>query len=132
VHDLAEALDARPVAENQRRRTADNARMERWREQSSKGITAGQERGRKPMLSLQAVRPGPGSDVVMVFAYCGLRCSQLAALRVCDVDLTAHRLSVVERTTGNRRPTGHCSPEIQQGTTGRDPPHRGESAGSSD
>jgi integrase len=55
--------------------------------------------GRKRILSLLAVRPGYGSGAVLVFAYCGLRWSELAALRVCDVDLAAHRLSVVERTT---------------------------------
>jgi integrase len=99
VHDLAEALDAWPVTENERRRAAYNARMDVRREKSAKGISTGEEPARKPILSLLAVRPGYGSDAVRVFAYCGLRWSELAALRVCDVDLAAHRLSVVERTT---------------------------------
>ena len=99
VHDLAEALDAWPVAENERRRAAYNARMDRRREQHAKSTSTGEEPARKPILSLLAVRPGYGSDAVRVFAYCGLRWSELAALRVCDVDLAAHRLSVVERTT---------------------------------
>jgi integrase len=99
VHDLAEAIDAWPVAENERRRARYEARMERWREQSAKGTATGEDPARKPILSLLAVRPGYGSDVVLVFTYCGLRWSELAALRVRDVDLAAHRLSVVERTT---------------------------------
>jgi len=99
VHDLAKALDAWPVAENERRRAAYDARMDRRREESAKGTSTGEDPARKPILSLLAVRPGYGSDAVLVFAYCGLRWSELAALRVCDVDLAARRLSVVERTT---------------------------------
>ena len=99
VHDLAEALDAWPVTENERRRAAYNARMDGRREESTKAISTGEGPARKPILFLLAVRPGYGSDAVRVFAYCGLRWSELAALRVCDVDLTAHWLSVVERTT---------------------------------
>jgi integrase len=95
VHDLAEALDAWPVSENERRVAAHNVRMNRRREESARGVDS----DRKPILSLLAVRPGYGSGAVLVFAYCGLRWSELAALRVCDVDLAAHRLSVVERTT---------------------------------
>ena len=98
VHALAGALDAWPVAENERRRTAYDARIDRWRQEPFKGTSPG-EPSRKPILSLLTVRPGYGRDVVLVFAYCGLRWSELAALRVCDVDLAAHRLSVVERTT---------------------------------
>jgi integrase len=99
VHDLAEAIDAWPVAENERRRARYDARMDRWREESVKGASTREKSARKPILSLLAVRPGYGSDVVLVFAYCGLRWSKLAALRVCDVDLAARRLSVVERST---------------------------------
>ena len=95
VHDLAEALDAWPVSENERRVAAHNVRMNRRREESARGGDS----DRKPILSLLAVRPGYGSGAVLVFAHCGLRWSELAALRVCDVDLAAHRLSVVERTT---------------------------------
>jgi integrase len=99
VHDLAKALDEWPVGENQRRRAAHDAQMDlRGREAS--GVTSKRDKlERKPILTLLPVRPGYGSDAVLVFAYCGLRWSELAALRVCDVDLAARRLSVVERTT---------------------------------
>jgi integrase len=99
VHDLAEAIDAWPVAENDRRRARYDARMDRWREESAKGTSTSERSARKPILSLLAVRPGYGSDVVLVFTYCGLRWPELAALRVRDVDLAAHRLAVVERST---------------------------------
>jgi integrase len=99
VHNLAEALDAWPAAENERRRAAYVAQMDRRREESTNATSTREEPARKPILSLLAVRPGYGSDVILVFAYCGLRWSELAALRVCDVDLAGRRLSVVERTT---------------------------------
>jgi integrase len=99
VHDLAKALDAWPVGENERRRAAYDAHMDQ-RGRASSGVTSkGDKLERKPILTLLAVRPGYGSDAVLLFAYCGLRWSELAALRVCDVDLAARRLSVVERTT---------------------------------
>ena len=84
VRDLAEALDAWPVTKNERRRAAYNARMDGRREESTKGTCTGEGPARKPILSLLAVRPGYRSGAVRVFAYCGLRWSQLAALRVCD------------------------------------------------
>jgi integrase len=99
VHDLAKALDAWPAGENERRRAAYDAHMDLRGRASSEATSKGDKRERKPILSLLAVRPGYGSDAVLVFAYCGLRWSELAALRVCDVDLAARRLSVVERTT---------------------------------
>lgn len=100
VHDLAEALDAWPVEENKRRRVAYDACMELRRQASAKEANSKScKKVRKPILSLLPVRLGYGSDAVLVFAYCGLRWSELAALRVRDVDLVARRLSVVERTT---------------------------------
>jgi integrase len=65
------------------------------------------------MLSLLEVRRGYGSDVVLVFAYCGLRWSEMAALRVSDVDLAARRVRVVERTTeiGGRLNTAAPKPK---------------------
>jgi integrase len=99
VHDLAKALDAWPADENNRRRVAYDASMELRRQASSKANSKRGKTVRKPILSLLPVRPGYGSDAVLVFAYCGLRWSELAALRVRDVDLVARRLSVVERTT---------------------------------
>ena len=85
--------------ENIRRRVAYDASMELRRQASSKADSKSGKTVRKPILSLLPVRPGYGSDAVLVFAYCGLRWSELAALRVRDVDLVARRLSVVERTT---------------------------------
>jgi integrase len=69
------------------------------RRTSTKGTYQGNKPERKPILSLLAARPGYGSDAILVFAYCGLRCSKLTALRVCEVDLAGCRLPVAEGAT---------------------------------
>lgn len=46
-----------------------------------------------------ALKIGDDGDVVLAMAYLGLRWSELAALRVADIDLTRRRVHVVERAT---------------------------------
>lgn len=50
-----------------------------------------------PEVQALADRMGPEGDVVMAMAYLGLRWSELAALKVADVDLVRRRVHVVER-----------------------------------
>ncbi len=50
-----------------------------------------------PQVQALADRMGTEGDVVMAMAYLGLRWSELAALKVADVDLTRRRVHVVER-----------------------------------
>lgn len=52
-----------------------------------------------PQVKALADRLGANGDLVLTMAYLGLRWSELAALRVCDVDLIRRRVRVVERAT---------------------------------
>lgn len=52
-----------------------------------------------PQVHALTARLGPDGDLVMAMTYLGLRWSEVAALRVADVDLTRRRVHVVERAT---------------------------------
>ena len=61
------------------------------------------ERPRRYLSAAQveqlAATPGDGRLAVLVLAYCGLRWSELAALRVARLDLMRRRLTVAEAMT---------------------------------
>ncbi|NUR08359.1 MAG: site-specific integrase [Nocardioidaceae bacterium] len=52
-----------------------------------------------PQVQLLADKLGRDGDLVLAMAYLGLRWSELAALKVADVDLARRRVHVVERAT---------------------------------
>ena len=61
------------------------------------------ERPRRYLTAVQVERlaaaAGPGREAVLILAYCGLRWSELAALRVGRVDLVKRRLEITQAMT---------------------------------
>jgi len=72
-------------------------------ELSGSGLSGASVRKAHGVLSGSSVRPsatgGPGRAAVLVLSYCGLRWSELAALRVRNFDLLRRRVIIEEAVT---------------------------------